>query len=277
MSKPTINLPYFDRILANLEDEQTKTIFGHHVHWGYWENPNWAEGTARDFAIAAEKLSQKVYQAAQIKSGDSILDVGCGFGGTISSINDNFSGVKLTGLNIDDRQIAVAKEKVVPRPNNSIEFHPGDATKMPFPDNSFDIVLAVECIFHFPSREKFFQEAIRVLKPGGKIALSDFVPTSTLNFCISFFSKLLDSFVDKTYGSVNSITLVDYQKLAKNNGLISFEIDDITFNTLPTYAMLQKLPIFSNSKDSRQINLALEWGTRLGLLRYLVLSTRIDN
>ena len=69
----------------------TQGTFAHHVHWGYWENPNFAKGTVEDFAIAAEKLSQKVYQPAQIKSGDSILDVGRGFGGKISSIDDNLS------------------------------------------------------------------------------------------------------------------------------------------------------------------------------------------
>src|SRR5438034_5931485 len=43
-----------------------------------------------------------------------------------------------------------------------------DACALPFPDASFDRVLAVECIFHFPSRLRFLKEAARVLKPGGR-------------------------------------------------------------------------------------------------------------
>ncbi len=276
MSKAEINLPYFDKILANLEDKVVKTMLGNHVHWGYWENPNLAQITAQDFAIAAEKLSQKVYQAADIQNGISILDVGCGFGGTITSINHNYSAIKITGLNIDERQLAIARKQVHPRDDNTIEFVQGDAIKIPFADNSFDVVLAVECIFHFSSRVAFFQEVKRVLKPGGKIAFSDFVPTPALKFFEPVVRLFLKDFGAKTYGQANFITLAYYDNLVKKLGFNSLKIEDITFNTLPTYTILKECSVLSSSPIARKTNNILECMTRLGLLRYLILSVSIE-
>ena len=117
------------------------------MHWGYWENP------------------------AKIEDTLAVLDVGCGFGGTLTSLQTKWQGLNLTGLNIDARQLEVAKKHV---PNAT--FIEGDACALPFKEALFDRVLAVECIFHFPSRLKFFQEAARVLNPSGRISLSDFIP-----------------------------------------------------------------------------------------------------
>src|SRR5207342_2648318 len=49
----------------------------------------------------------------------------------------------------------------------------GDATRLPFADDSFDGVISVEAAFHFPSRARFFVEAFRVLRPGGVLSTSD--------------------------------------------------------------------------------------------------------
>lgn len=272
---PTVHLPYFDRLLELLKEQNPAAIaaFGRHVHWGYWEDPSSADGTLPDFANAAEQLSRKVCDAGKITDGLKILDCGCGFGGTIASLNERFSNLELVGVNIDERQLERARSQVHPLNQNSISFVCADACKLPFEDNSFDVVLAVECIFHFPSRETFFQEAHRVLKPGGYLAICDFVPLKFSLPFTTFVDLFLKSSIENTYGKVDShFSRSDYRNLAKNTGFVTRIEEDITRNTLPTYPVVRKLIRDRGETETEKITAGAELISKLGITRYLILS-----
>lgn len=274
MTNPSINLPYFDAILSVLDTNHPAIdlAFGRHVHWGYWANPRQALNTPEDFRQAAEQLTREVYGAAQVQDGLKVLDTGCGFGGTIASLNEQFSQMQLVGLNIDGRQLEQARKKVIAQDSNTIEFVEGNACELPFADQSVDVVLAVECIFHFPDRQQYFQEVQRVLKPGGRLALSDFVPVS---WFAPFVGLASNSPNPGFYGNFNmQYSAARYRQLAAATGFKLLVERDITGNTLPTYDFLWTLKgeLQTNDFSALSQTAAVAVISRLRLLRYMIFS-----
>jgi ubiquinone/menaquinone biosynthesis C-methylase UbiE len=282
MNEPA-ELPYFDTVLEMLEygNADFETAFGRHVHWGYWKKPELADGSFTDFAKAAQDMCDEIFALAQIESGQRLLDVGCGFGGTIASLNDHYSDIDLVGLNIDNRQLDRARRLITPASGNRIDFVLGNACELPFPDQSFDRLLAVECIFHFPSRRQFLSEARRVLKPGGRLFISDIVPTRLLVSLKGMVQPLLAPALSKTFGEMdNECTVADYMELTKEYGFVNASINDITKQTLPTHPVMRSLhKINAPEVYRRQLiqELAVQFLSTTGLLRYVLMTWRADS
>jgi cyclopropane fatty-acyl-phospholipid synthase-like methyltransferase len=275
-------VPYCDFLCDRIDqgDVELQKAFGLHVHWGYWPDVRTATGSIGDFAQAAERLSRRVCDAASVRDGMRILDVGCGLGGTLASLNSRFHDVDLVGVNIDSRQLGYARQQVNPRPGNRVAYITADACELPFASESFDAVLAVECIFHFPSRARFLKEARRLLRPGCLLALSDFVPRANTFPLLGLMFAFFRASIQRTYGNCDArCTLPKYRALAKKAGLSSLACEDITVNTLPTYKILRQLnsSTVGFSRHAKKSTRFLEWVSRAGWLRYLVLTMAREN
>jgi ubiquinone/menaquinone biosynthesis C-methylase UbiE len=271
-----VDLPYFDDVLADLPkvDLDLRKVLSRHAHWGYWENPASAAYTLESLAFAQEELSKQVADAGQIHSGERVLDCGCGFGGTIANLNDRLHNLDMVGLNIDPRQLEVARSNFQAKDGNLANFIEGDACVLPFEDNSFDRVLAVECIFHFPSRQQFFREVQRVLKPGGTLALCDFVPRQITLILDKIIGRFVQPKIGEHFGAVDYSYSIDrYRKLAVETNFMTLAERDITANTLPTYPVGAKV-LNQNGGVWRSQSSAVvpDRFSRLGLIRYMILS-----
>ena len=119
-----------------------------------------------------------------LKPGDRILDLGCGEGRHVHAFYNGYD-VHAVGLDLSHKDIKVAREKVElfseDQPtweNRSSGFSVGDATKLPFPDNSFDKIVCSEVLEHIPDYQSVLKEINRLLKPGGMFVASvpRFVP-----------------------------------------------------------------------------------------------------
>ena len=232
-----IKLPYFDVILSRLEcgDQDFEEMFGRHIHFGVWEDPCRACDDPADGMAALDRLCQRLIQLADVRDGQDVLDVGCGLGGTLATLDEQFSRVNLTGLNIDARQIEVARRRVTSRPGNRLDFVLGDACAMAFADASFDRVMAIECIFHFPSRKAFFEHVRRVLRPGGNLTMTDFLQPEGAP--ASYF----DNTGEWLWGPHSAINLQDYRDLGAQVGLVLTHHQDITAFVRPTFQLFGAL------------------------------------
>jgi ubiquinone/menaquinone biosynthesis C-methylase UbiE len=151
------------------------------VNLGYWRDVALVDETNVDRAEALLESAQRemarlLARTAKLSSGDDVLDCGFGYGDQDILWADEFAPKSIRGLNVTELQVKVARERVrVLGLDRTIDLMVGSATEMPIESASADVVFALECAFHFKTRKRFFEEAFRVLRPGGRIVLVDWL------------------------------------------------------------------------------------------------------
>ena len=127
----------------------------------------------------ASMLRRMTVDNAQIHPGDTVLDVGCGTGEVAVLAKTRAKAGKVYGIDPAPEMIAVARNKAA-RKKLDIDFRVGVIEALPFPDASMDVVTSSLMMHHLPEDLKVrgLAEVYRVLKPGGRLLIADFMQPS---------------------------------------------------------------------------------------------------
>lgn len=139
-----------------------------------------------------------------IENHDTILDVGCGGGRTVSKLAAIATQGKVYGIDYSDVSVAATKKTNAQWIDlRRVEIRHGSVSQLPFPDSMFDLVTAVETHFWWPNLPGDMREVFRVLKPGGTLI-----------------------FIAEIYKGANTMAAKLAEKYASRTGMALLSVDE---------------------------------------------------
>jgi tocopherol O-methyltransferase len=203
-------------------DETYRTIWGEHVHHGYWR-------TGRETPEqATEDLVGLVAERLELRPGLALVDIGCGYGATAAQLAAR-DGVMVTGFTLSEAQWRIAAAR-----KGALTFHRRDWLDNGLPDAGFDRAYAIESSEHMVDKMLFFSEAWRVMKPGGRLVVCAWLSRTGPNRME--VRHLLEPICRE--GRLPSMgTREEYEALAAAAGFVPVRYDDISRQVRRTWSI----------------------------------------
>lgn len=167
---------------------------------------------------------------ASLKSGEVVLDLGsgAGFDAFLAAKKVGNKG-RVIGVDITEEMLKKAQENAKKGKFENVEFRQGDIEKLPVQDNEVDVIIS-NCVINLaPDKEQVFKETYRVLKPGGRLMVSDVVLTKPLPDQVKNNEELLCGCV------AGAISKDNYLSLLKKAGFEKVTIHKVTPGFLAGY------------------------------------------
>lgn len=141
----------------------------------------WSSGDFNEIARSTMPVAEDLVRAADPSAAERVLDIACGSGNAALVAARRFCEV--SGIDLAENLIERARLRAA-ADGSEIDFRTGDAQALPFPDASFDVVLSAFGVMFAPDQQTAANEALRVCRAGGRIALANWMPRG---FGIDFF------------------------------------------------------------------------------------------
>ena len=204
-------------------DRFYREVWGTHLHHGYWQNGD--ESTEE----AILNLSRLVATLAQITTGSRVCDFGCGYGATARFFAQEY-GAKVTGMTISRRQHEVAQNTA----GDNVNFLLGDGLVNHLPACSFDALVAIESSEHIADKPAFFQEAHRLLRPGGRLVVAAWLAREQAK---GFEARFLLEPICEEGRLPSMATPSEYLAMLKAAGFREAEFADLSRNVRKTWSV----------------------------------------
>jgi tocopherol O-methyltransferase len=214
-----------------------RLLWGEHIHHGYWED-NESVGQAQI------QLMERLAERAVIPRGASVLDIGCGLGGSAFWLAEHYD-CRVTGLTISPVQVRIATKKAKAAGfSDQVQFQVADANLWEPEPESIDVIWIMESSEHFRDKKRFFERCASALKPGGVLAVCAWLrgdgPMRTEQ------QQLVAKIAEAMF-SASLDTLNDYTTWIREAGLQVETAEDITKKIAPTWdycsRMADRLPM----------------------------------
>jgi ubiquinone/menaquinone biosynthesis C-methylase UbiE len=215
-------------------------IWGENLHFGYWDTTD--SGTS--VAQATDRMTDELQARLTCPPRGRVLDVGCGVGLPALRVARAREDVTWVGVSISPPQIAQANAKAnAAGLADRVSFQHADAMELPFPDASFDAVWALESLHHMSDRVRALREIARVLRPGGCLALADFVLRGPVT---PERKPVVDAF--REAGRILSLgTVGEYENEVVQAGLEPVETTDVSEQARPSLSRTAE--VFSAARE----------------------------